>query len=92
MAERIAVEVALALPARQKVYALQLDAGATVGQAVEASGVMADFPDLVVDPDRLGIFSRRAAADDVLHAGDRVEIYRPLSLDPKEARRRRAAG
>jgi putative ubiquitin-RnfH superfamily antitoxin RatB of RatAB toxin-antitoxin module len=48
------------------------------------------MPEVAFDPSRLGIFSRRVTADDLLHDGDRVEIYRPLTLDPKDARRRRA--
>jgi hypothetical protein len=48
------------------------------------------IPGLVIDPAHLGIFSRKVAPDHVLGEGDRVEIYRPLILDPKEARRRRA--
>lgn len=92
MADRITVEVVVALPDRQPVHAVELEQGATVMQAIEASGVLRDTPDLVIDPTRLGIFARRVGPDDVLHAGDRVEIYRPLLLDPKEARRRRAGG
>ncbi|GAA0707342.1 RnfH family protein [Dyella marensis] len=90
MAERIAVEVAYAEAGRQWVLPVELPAGATVMQAIEASGLMAQVPGLQVDPARLGVFSRKAAPDQLLEDGDRVEIYRPLSLDPKEARRRRA--
>jgi putative ubiquitin-RnfH superfamily antitoxin RatB of RatAB toxin-antitoxin module len=92
MAERIAVEVACALPDRQRVYRVEVGKGATVMQAIEASGVRWDEPGLVVDPQRLGVFARKAGPDTVLRDGDRVEIYRPLTLDPKEARRRRAGG
>ncbi|MBL4714661.1 MAG: RnfH family protein, partial [Alcanivorax sp.] len=87
---RMAVEVVLALPDRQQVYRVELGQGASVMQAIEASGVLLDAPGLVIDPDRLGIFARRVRPDDTLHDGDRVEIYRPLLLDPKDARRRRA--
>ena len=90
MAERIVVEVAYAEAGRQWVLPVELPAGATVMQAIEASGLMAQVPGLQIDPARLGVFSHKAAPDQVLEDGDRVEIYRPLSLDPKEARRRRA--
>ena len=90
MAERIAVEVAYAEAQRQWVLPVQLPAGATVRQAIEASGLMEQVPGLVIDAARLGVFSRKATPEQVLEDGDRVEIYRPLSLDPKEARRRRA--
>ncbi|MFC4761601.1 RnfH family protein [Dyella koreensis] len=90
MAERIAVEVVYAEPGRQWLYQVSLPAGSTVMQAIEASGIAAAVQGLQIDPARLGVFSRKAGPDDVLSDGDRVEIYRPLTLDPKEARRRRA--
>lgn len=89
MAEQIAVEVVLALPDRQLVRRLTLAGGATARQALEASGFQHDWPELA-DPARLGIFARTVAPEQRLEDGDRVEIYRPLTLDPKEARRRRA--
>jgi len=90
MAERIAVEVVCALPDRQLLRRVSLPAGSSVLQAVEQSGILQELPQVTFDPARLGIFSRRVAADDVLQDGDRVEIYRSLTLDPKDARRRRA--
>jgi len=92
MADRIAVEVVFALPGRQRVYRVELEQGSCVMQAIETSGVLRDEPGLVVDPARLGVFARRVGPDDLLHDGDRVEVYRPLLLDPKEARRQRAGG
>ncbi|BFI96201.1 MAG: hypothetical protein RSP_17110 [Rhodanobacter sp.] len=59
-------------------------------QAVEAAGLLPSLPAGVTDPLRLGIFSRRVDAGHVLRDGDRVEIYRPLALDPMAARRSRA--
>lgn len=90
MAERIAVEVICAMPDRQVLRRVSLLAGSSVIQAVEQSGILQELPDMTFDPSRLGIFSRRVAADELLRDGDRVEIYRPLTLDPKDARRRRA--
>lgn len=90
MAESITVEVVYAGPDHQLMYRLSLPAGSTVMQAIEASGVRQAVPGLLIDPSRLGIFSRKVTPDQVLNEGDRVEIYRPLTLDPKEARRRRA--
>jgi putative ubiquitin-RnfH superfamily antitoxin RatB of RatAB toxin-antitoxin module len=90
MAESIQVEVVCALPQRQLVRRLSLPAGSTVAEAVERSGILAELPAPVFDPSRLGVFSRRVEADQILKEGDRVEIYRPLALDPKDARRRRA--
>ncbi|MBM7125201.1 RnfH family protein [Dyella flava] len=90
MPETVTVEVVCATADRQYLRRVTLPAGSTVIQAVEQSGLLQEMPEVDMDPSRLGIFSRRVAPDDVLQDGDRVEIYRPLSLDPKDARRRRA--
>lgn len=90
MAEQVTVEVAYAGPVSQLVRRVVVPVGSTVMQAIEASGIAHEVPGLVIDPARLGIFSRKVAPDQVVGEGDRVEIYRPLTLDPKEARRRRA--
>lgn len=89
--ETIRVEVAHARPEKQALLAVDVAPGTTVMQAIEASGIRDAFPGLEVDPQRLGIFSRKAQPDEELRDGDRVEIYRPLIADPKEARRKRAA-
>lgn len=90
MAEPITVEVVYAEAPRRWLRQVTLAAGSTVADAIEASGLVREVPGLVVDPARLGVFSRKVTLDQVLGEGDRVEIYRPLTLDPKEARRRRA--
>jgi putative ubiquitin-RnfH superfamily antitoxin RatB of RatAB toxin-antitoxin module len=89
MPERISVEVAYAEPSRQFLRRVELAAGATVADAIEASGVAAAC---TIDPAALasGIWSKPAARTTVLSDGDRVELYRPLKADPKESRRRRA--
>jgi len=83
MAERIAIEVARAFPDRQEVLALSVPLGTTAAEALALAG----WP----PPEAVGVFSRRVPGDHVLADGDRVEVYRPLTLDPKEARRRRAS-
>jgi uncharacterized protein len=90
MADRITVEVVCATPKRQLLRRVTLPNGSRVSEAVEQSGILKEMPEVAYDPSRLGIFSRRVAPDDLLHDGDRVEIYRSLTLDPKDARRRRA--
>ncbi len=90
MPDRITVEVACATAERQWVRQVSLPVGSRVMEAIQQSGVLQEMPEVVVDPSHLGIFSRRVAPDETLHDGDRVEIYRPLTLDPKDARRRRA--
>lgn len=84
------VEVAYALPEQQWLLAVTVPVGSSVEQAIYASAVTRQVPGLVIDPERLGIFSQKARLDTVLRPGDRVEIYRPLLVDPKESRRRRA--
>jgi putative ubiquitin-RnfH superfamily antitoxin RatB of RatAB toxin-antitoxin module len=70
---------------------LVLPAPATVGEAIEASGVRAEVPELRGLQLQVGVFSRLCRPSDPVHDGDRVEIYRTLTLDPKESRRIRAA-
>jgi putative ubiquitin-RnfH superfamily antitoxin RatB of RatAB toxin-antitoxin module len=89
--ERVTVEVAYGTPERQALVEVELAAGSTVADAIEVSGLRRDFPDLEVHPDRVGIFGKKVLLERVLEPGDRVEIYRPLLIDPKEARRARAA-
>jgi len=83
MRARVHVDVVYALAGEQKIVALQLPAGSSAGDAVAASGLAAGNV-------RLGIGGREIAAGRILQAGDRVEILRPLVIDPKEARRLRA--
>jgi putative ubiquitin-RnfH superfamily antitoxin RatB of RatAB toxin-antitoxin module len=90
MADPISVEVAFALPATQRLIALEVPVGTTAREAVEKSGIVNEFPQIDIAAAALGVFSRRVGADYTLQAGDRVEIYRPLIADPKETRRQRA--
>ena len=76
------VEVVFALPGEAQVATVELPAGATVRDAVAAARI-GSF-------DVVGIFGKRVRPDHKLSDGDRVEIYRPLAMDPKEARQRRA--
>lgn len=79
------VEVVDARPEDAQVVSVELPAGATLRDAIAASGL-----DLDLQNHAFGIFGKRAGLNHPLTDGDRVEIYRPLALDPKEARRRRA--
>jgi putative ubiquitin-RnfH superfamily antitoxin RatB of RatAB toxin-antitoxin module len=85
------VEVAYATPLKQSIVRLEVPRGCTVAQAIERSAIREQFPDMTVDADAVGIFSRKVNLDQELREGDRVEIYRPLIADPKESRRERAA-
>ena len=93
----ITVEVAYALPNKQKIISLLVEPGTTALEAVKRSKITEHFPHLDIASAKLGIFGQSlgtkglgVADQHVLHQGDRVEIYRPLLSDPKEARRKRA--
>lgn len=95
--ECIKVEVAFALPDRQALIELTVPIGTTAREAVDLCAIQERFPDLTASTFReapLGIFGKRLRDPErhALRAGDRVEIYRPLTIDPKEARKRRASG
>jgi putative ubiquitin-RnfH superfamily antitoxin RatB of RatAB toxin-antitoxin module len=86
------VEVAYALPDRQRVVALELPIGGlTAGQAVERSGLLEEFPQIAEQALALAVFGVVCEPDRPLRAGDRVEILRPLRHDPRTLRRERAA-
>lgn len=89
--EEPSVEVACALPRQQAVVRLKLTEGMTALAAVEASGLLRSHEELRSRPLDLGIFGRPVPPSELLQAGDRVEIYRPLTADPREVRRRLAA-
>jgi uncharacterized protein len=85
----IRVEVAYALPDRQIIVPLEVGEGTTVRQAIERSGILGQFPGIPVAAGDVGIFGRVVAPEAPLRDGDRVEIYRALIADPKQARRAR---
>ena len=85
------IEVVYATPAHQAVKSVRLPAGSRVAAAITASGLLAEFPEIDLGVNRVGVYAEPVELDTVLEDGDRVEIYRPLLADPKEARRRRAA-
>lgn len=71
---------------------VQMEEGSTVAQALNCSGLTAQFPEAAVLAIGVGIWGKKAALDHVLRDKDRVEVYRPLTVDPKAARRERFAG
>jgi putative ubiquitin-RnfH superfamily antitoxin RatB of RatAB toxin-antitoxin module len=91
-AERlIRVELVCALRDAQEVIALSVPAGTTVGEAIRVSEIGNRSEGIDVEAAPVGIYGRAVTRDVILNDGDRVEIYRPLTADPKQARRRRAA-
>ena len=91
MSECIAVEVAYATPEQQVLVALDLPENSTLETAIQASGLLARFPEINLSATAVGIFGKVCELNQSLKTGDRVEIYRALIHDPKEARRQRAA-
>lgn len=91
MADLIQIEVCYPLATKQEVVSLKLAAGTTVQAAIEASGLLAKYPEIDLKKNKLGIWNKLAKVDAVLRDKDRVEIYRPLIADPKEVRKQRAA-
>jgi uncharacterized protein len=86
----LSVEVVYALALDGDAVTLSLAAGATAGDAVRASGVLERHPEIDLRRQPIGIHGRVVNLRTLLRDGDRVEIYRPLRVDAKEARRRRA--
>ncbi|MFO3907236.1 RnfH family protein [Enterobacter hormaechei] len=90
MPANIVVEVAYALPEKQYLQRVTLEEGATVEEAIRASGLLTLRSDIDLTKNKIGIYSRPVKLADSVRDGDRVEIYRPLIADPKELRRQRA--
>ena len=89
--DRIRVEVAYAREDEQAILPVEASKGLTVRGAIECSGILQRFPEINLSTNKVGLFGKVAKLEQVLRSGDRVEIYRPLIADPKEARKRRAA-
>jgi len=93
MAEGVAsIPVQVCYAGRGQLLLLQLEVASdsTVRQAIMASGILQQAPELDLDSARVGIFGKLKTLDSIVRKHDRIEIYRPLIADPKEARRRRA--
>lgn len=87
---KIIVEVAYATPHEQRIVEIEVERGITIERAIDQSGIIALFPEINLSKQKVGVFGKHKKLDDVLSDGDRVEIYRPLTIDPKEARRAKA--
>ncbi len=88
---RLAIEVVFALPARQELISLTVDPGTTVAMAIRECAIGDLFPEDDLANYQAGIWGKPVGRDHVLKDGDRLELYRPLSMDPREARRKLAA-
>ncbi len=88
--ETITVELIYIEPGSQNSLTLELPTGSDINQAINRSGLLRRFPEIDLAVNKVGIFSKIQELDTVLQQGDRIEIYRPLQADPKEARQQRA--
>lgn len=88
---RIAVEVAYAREDEQAIFPIEAAKGLTAREAIEHSLILQRFSEIDLAVNKIGVFGKVVTLDRVLDPGDRVEIYRPLIADPKEARKKRAA-
>ena len=87
----IEVEVVYGKTGAARALTTKIRKGATLQQAIECSGLLKLHPEIDLGRNQVGIFSNKKALDDIVQAGDRIEIYQPLKVEPGEARRRRAA-
>jgi hypothetical protein len=87
---QMSIEVVYGVPTKQKIFTVDINAGATVEQAILASGVLTLFTEIDLTVNKVGIWNRVVKLSEVLNDLDRIEIYRPLLADPKEVRKRRA--
>lgn len=85
------VSVAYAEPGQKLWLSVEVPEGSTVQQAIDSSGVLKRFPDLNLKKNRIGIFGKITKLTAPLEAGDRVEIYRPITVDPKTVPQRKIA-
>ena len=90
MVNSIAIYVAYADEHDQRCVRINVPEGTTIGSAIERSRILHLFTTIDLNKNRVGIFGQLRALDDIVEDGDRVEIYRPLKIDPKEKRRRDA--
>lgn len=81
------VEVAYAEPEQQWVLSVCIKPGSTIGEAISSSGLLEQVPTLNLSTLTVGIFSQRAGLETQLEGGERIEIYRPLQIDPKQKRK-----
>jgi len=88
---QIIVEVAYATPASQVILTVEVAENATVEEAILASGILNEFPEIDLNNNKVGIFSKLSKLDKPLAHQDRIEIYRKLIADPKAVRKQRAA-
>jgi putative ubiquitin-RnfH superfamily antitoxin RatB of RatAB toxin-antitoxin module len=88
--DSLRVEILYALPMRQLLLPIEVEAGTTVQQAIDCSSIADSFPGEGIDTCTVGIWGQPVDRQQAVRAGDRIEIYRGLAIDPRHARRRLA--
>lgn len=86
----ITVEVAYAAPDKQYLKSLSVPSNSTIAAVIQLSDVLIAFPEIDLNKQKVGIFGKLKQLTDPVKAFDRIEIYRPLLIDPKEARKKRS--
>lgn len=86
------IGIAYALPQRQAWIEIEVPDGATIQDAINRSGILKQFPEIDIEQQKVGIFGKVSKPDAVLNDGDRVEIYRPITCDPKTVPRKSKGG
>ena len=84
------IEVAYARPDKQIILTVEVEEQSTIETAIQRSGILTAFPEINLAKQSVGVFSKPRSLSDLVEEGDRIEIYRPLIIDPKEARRAKA--
>lgn len=87
---QITIEVVFAKPDEQVIESLNVPPDTTIEAAIRQSGILERFPEIDLASNKVGVFGKAAAMTSTLYDGDRIEIYRPLIADPKQARKKRA--
>jgi putative ubiquitin-RnfH superfamily antitoxin RatB of RatAB toxin-antitoxin module len=87
MGSMITIEVAYALKEIQHLFTEEVEEGTTVIEALKSSKLLEELPDISLE--KVGIFGKLVSNDTVLKQGDRIEVYRPLKVDPRERRRQK---
>jgi uncharacterized protein len=90
LSKKITVEVAYADTNQQTILAVLVHEGSTIEKVIDCSGIIEMFPEIDLSKQTVGIFSQKKKLDHIVQEGDRIEIYRALIIDPKEARKKRA--
>ena len=90
IADEINIELIYPLPDEQILISITVKQGTNLEQAIEQSGILRKYTEIDLSINKVGIFSKATKLTEILREGDRIEIYRSLIADPKEARKKKA--